>query len=154
MALSFVNGAFRGGLINSPFMGNGSLPKPDTASSKPLFDWFDAEPGRRRRLVEAGYSDGRITNWKSRGVPLGEVGRVAAVMGINYERYMALASDSPLPENQIISPQGNDAEKLLFVIRTFLDTDSDGRLELFDAARVLRKKNASPAQSRRSSKRR
>jgi hypothetical protein len=75
-------------------------------------------------------------------------------MGINYERYMALASGSPAPENQNASPQGNDAEKLLFVIRTFLDTDSDGRLELFDAARVLRKKNASPAQSRRSVKRR
>lgn len=63
----------------------------DTVSSKPLFDWFRAERKRRSAFRAAGYSDGRITNWKSRGIPRAELGRVANIMGMTYEEYLAAA---------------------------------------------------------------
>lgn len=66
-------------------------PKPDTISSAPLFRWFDADKSRRRTFREAGYSDGRITNWKKRGIPRAELGPVAAHMGLTYEEYAAAA---------------------------------------------------------------
>lgn len=66
-------------------------PPPDTVSSVPLFDWFKLDKSRRSALRRAGYSDGRITNWKSRGIPRAEVGSVAAIMGLTYEEYLAAA---------------------------------------------------------------
>lgn len=68
-----------------------SKPKahPETVSATPLFDWFEVDKRRRREFVrQTGYSDGRITNWKSRGIPMAELGQVAARMGLSYEEYL------------------------------------------------------------------
>lgn len=67
-------------------------PSPNSVSSKPLFDWLDGKPENRAKLkAEGGYSDGRITNWKPRGLPRAEVAKVAKIMGTNHDHYMSLA---------------------------------------------------------------
>jgi hypothetical protein len=63
----------------------------ETVSAGPLFEWFAADKNNRARLRTVGYSDGRITNWKSRGIPRGEVGNVAPLMGMTYEEYVHAA---------------------------------------------------------------
>lgn len=86
--------------------------KPDTAPAEPLFDWFEADRQNRAKLRTAGYSDGRITNWKSRGVPLAELGRVAHLMGIAYDEYLALA-DVSLPKlDGPVSPNIEEAHAI------------------------------------------
>lgn len=66
--------------------------RPETVPSAPLFAWFDKEKGRRAKFArDSGYSDGRITNWKSRGIPEAEVGRIAGLMGMSYEEYKVAA---------------------------------------------------------------
>lgn len=62
-----------------------------TVSPKPLFDWFEDNKAHRAKLRQAGYSDGRITNWKRRGIPKGEVGNIAPLMGMTYEEYVMAA---------------------------------------------------------------
>lgn len=62
-----------------------------TLPAGPLFEWFDQDRNNRARLRAAGYSDGRITNWKSRGIPRAEVGNIAPFMGMTYEEYVHAA---------------------------------------------------------------
>ena len=63
----------------------------DSVSSKPLFDWFAQNRDNRAKLRAHGYTHGRITNWKRRGIPLRQVGNVAELMGITYEQYLSQA---------------------------------------------------------------
>lgn len=65
--------------------------KPDTVTATPLFDWFGADKKNRKALRQAGYTDGRITNWKKRGIPRGEVEGVAKIMGLTYDQYLGAA---------------------------------------------------------------
>src|SRR4051812_47474261 len=74
------------GFINSLFMAKA---KPDTVSAGPLFEWVRADKGGRGKVGAAGYSDGRITNWKARGIPRAEIGDIAAQMGLSYEEYLS-----------------------------------------------------------------
>lgn len=62
-----------------------------TVSAGPLFEWFAMGKDNRARLRAAGYSDGRITNWKSRGIPRAEVGNIAPFLGMTYEEYVHAA---------------------------------------------------------------
>jgi hypothetical protein len=50
--------------------------------------------------VQAGYTDGRITNWKNRGIPRAEVGAVAQLMGVRYEDYLEAAGEKKPNEVQ------------------------------------------------------
>jgi hypothetical protein len=76
--------------------------KPDTVSAKPLFAWFDADKKNRKVLRDAGYTDGRITNWRTRGIPRAEVGAVAQLMNSTYERYLADAGELKVKEPDAI----------------------------------------------------
>lgn len=111
-----VNGAFRPLSINSPFMGKGKprqKAKPDTAPARPLFDWFAEQKERRRKFVgKMGYSDGRITNWKKRGIPLAELGRIAHAMGITYDEYMAFAGVAMPKIDGPVSPNIEEAHAI------------------------------------------
>lgn len=62
-----------------------------SVSAKPLYDWFAKDKNNRATLKKF-YSDARITNWKTRGIPRAEVGNVAQFMGLTYEQYIAEAS--------------------------------------------------------------
>lgn len=64
-----------------------------TVSSSPLFEWFKLDKGNRAKLRAAGFTDGRITNWKARGIPRAEVGAVAQVMTLNYDEYLVAAGE-------------------------------------------------------------
>lgn len=86
--------------------------KPDTAPSGPLFDWFAADRKNRAKMRAEGYSDGRITNWKSRGIPLAELGRVAHLMAITYDEYLALADVSIPNLDGPVSPNIEEAHAL------------------------------------------
>lgn len=66
---------------------------PETVSHRPLFEWFEADKKNRARLREAGYTDGRLTNWKKRGIPRAEVAAIAAPMGLSYEQYLMKAGE-------------------------------------------------------------
>lgn len=90
-----VNSMFRDPSLNSLFMGKRKA-KAETVSHRPLFDWFKADKKNRARLRAAGYSDGRITNWKVRGgIPRAELAAVAAFMGLTYEQYLQRAGETP-----------------------------------------------------------
>lgn len=69
----------------------GAKGRPETVSAVPLFAWFALDKKNRRRFVEAGYSDGRLTNWKNRGIPRGEVAAVAELMGTTHDDYLVRA---------------------------------------------------------------
>lgn len=73
-----------------------SKAKSETVSSKPLFAWFKLDRANRVKLKKAGYTDGRITNWKSRGIPRAEVPAVASLMGLSYEGYMQATGAAPM----------------------------------------------------------
>lgn len=75
--------------------------KPDTVSADPLFKWFKADKKNRSALRDAGYTDGRITNWKTRGIPRAEVGPVAKLMKITYERYLTDAGENTAREPEV-----------------------------------------------------
>lgn len=83
--------------------------KPDTVSATPLFDWFKADKKNRRELRDAGYTDGRITNWKNRGIPRAEVGAVARLMGITFERYLSDAGELKVKEPDAVYGVSPDA---------------------------------------------
>jgi len=85
---------FRTGSLNFLFMTKAQA-KSGNVSAKPLFDWFKSAKENRGRLRATGYSDGRITNWRARGIPRAEVGPVAGLMGISYEDYLVAAGESP-----------------------------------------------------------
>ena len=71
---------------------------PPPVSHKPLFAWFDADKQNRRKLVNAGYSDGTISNWKKRhGIPRGEIDAVARVMGLHRDQYLVAAGEEVKP---------------------------------------------------------
>lgn len=107
-----VNSAFSSPSIDSPRMGRQKA-KPDTVPAAPLFEWFKGDKKRRAQLRAAGYSDGRITNWKSRGIPRSEVGEVGAVMGISYEQYLTLAGiAAPLKSSHGLQLGIEEAEAL------------------------------------------
>lgn len=61
---------------------------PEPVSSKRLFDWLEADRSRRPNLRKAGYSQGRISNFKTRGIPRAEVPAIAALMGLTFEQYV------------------------------------------------------------------
>ena len=69
---------------------------PPTVSHRPLFNWFkENKPHNRGKLRDANYSDGQITNWKNRGIPRGQLPKVASLMGINPDKYLVLAGEKP-----------------------------------------------------------
>jgi len=92
-----VNGMFRDGQIDSCGMAKPKKEraKPPTVSHDPLFKWFDKHPDNRAALRKAGYSDGRITNWKTRGIPRGQLAHVAEVMGLSFDQYLEAAGEKP-----------------------------------------------------------
>lgn len=79
------------GSIDCARMGGRPKASPAAVSADPLFSWFDASPANRAKLRAAGYTDGRITNWRRRGIPRAQVGDVAGLMGLTFEQYMARA---------------------------------------------------------------
>lgn len=73
----------------------------ESVSSKPLFDWFSQSRDNRAKLRSMGYSDGQITNWKSRGIPRGQIGRIAPMMGLTYEQYVMIAEAPQQPRKRL-----------------------------------------------------
>jgi hypothetical protein len=63
-------------------------------SSTPLFGRL-SKGGAAKIAEQLNVSEQVISNWKRRGVPAAEVGRIAAVLGISYEQYM-LEAGRPL----------------------------------------------------------
>lgn len=104
--------------INSAFMAQGRA-KPATVSAAPLFDWFKAEKSHRGRLRAAGYTDGRITNWKKRGIPRAEVPAVAGHMGLTFEQYLVKAGEQVHQLEQPASRYGTLSEDALEIARAF-----------------------------------
>lgn len=123
--------------LNFLFMGGD---KPGTVSAAPLFAWFNADKTRRRKFVQAGYTDARITNWRTRGIPRAEVGPVADLMGLKYEQYVAAAANQDAGITRRAPPdeeQLSDGEKLLLMVRCFLDTDVEGKTAMAKAVQSL-----------------
>lgn len=128
---------------------------PDTVPAGPLFAWFKTDKKNRGKLRQAGYSDGRITNWRVRGIPRGEVGAVAEIMATTYEQYLAAAgvdsqaSGRPIPIEDALAlkrlqaalpdwrryvlglamVESHDAQALL--LRTMQQAVPDSRVEKF-----------------------
>jgi hypothetical protein len=94
--------------------------KPETVSARPLFDWFKADKGNRAKLRSVGYTDGRITNWKARGLPRAEVGGVALIMGITFEQYLVRAGEiAPNAAHQPAAIYRGLSEEALQIARAF-----------------------------------
>lgn len=92
--------------------------KPETVSHLPLFVWFDAEKKNRRKLRDAGYTDGRITNWKRRGgIPRGEIPAVAAIMGLKYDEYLAAAGETAT--TRLLTKPDGISDEALEIARAF-----------------------------------
>lgn len=66
---------------------------PSPVSAEPLKRWFEKDKANRAKLRDAHYTDGRITNWLKRGIPRAEVGKIAPMMGLSHDEYLAAAGE-------------------------------------------------------------
>lgn len=58
-------------------------------SAKPLFERFDAEKGAAAQFAKRlNTAQGRIANWRSRGIPAAMVPEVAAYLGMKTDEYL------------------------------------------------------------------
>lgn len=72
-------------LINFLCMGE----EEKSISAKPLFERFDAEKGAAAKLAKRlNISQGRIANWRTRGIPAAMVPEVAAYLGLKTDEYL------------------------------------------------------------------
>jgi hypothetical protein len=69
--------------------------------------------------VQAGYTDGRITNWKNRGIPRAEVGAVAQLMGVRYEDYLEAAGEKNVNQVQEVRAGYGVSDEALEIARAF-----------------------------------
>ena len=95
--------------LNSMSMGK---PKAGTITARPLFLWFSDNKERRRKMVEAGFSHGRISNWKRRGIPRAEIGQIAAFMGLAYEDYLERAGIDQPNREPALTPDIGEAHAI------------------------------------------
>lgn len=121
----------------------GKKAKSETVSAKPLFEWFKQDRGNRAKLRAAGFSHGRITNYKSRGIPRGVVAKVAAVMNITHDQYVAAAAGEDLSTADRAVARNGKEEILLELYRGLFPLqypDFFGRLRaMFAANNVTRR---------------
>lgn len=125
----------------------------DTISSKPLFARLKDRGDLAAFAEKIKSSVQRVSNWRDRGVPKAAVMEVAAALGMSAEDYYALASKGESGNLLVYGDRQNniprsDAEKLVEIIRLFLDTDSEVREEILAGAQSLAEKSGTA--SRRS----
>jgi len=72
---------------------------PPHPRAKPLFDRL-GRGGAADVADQLNVSEQVVSNWRRRGVPAKEVGRVAAVIGITYEQYMLEVGGPAAPKTQ------------------------------------------------------
>lgn len=98
------------GFINFPFMGKAER----KISAEPLFERIGKRGGTAAFAKKINASEQRIANWKHRGIPAAEVGRVASAIGISYEQYMKEAGQElPPVARQPAAQYTIEAAKLL-----------------------------------------
>lgn len=129
----------------------------DEISAKPLFDTFKDRGDPQAFADKLNISLARLLNWRSRGIPHKMVRTVAAAMGLgSADDYYQLASEgtkdkkSRSNEARPTMPQ-SEGEKLLVLVKAFLQTDEEGKHELLEAASAVQGTNG--ASSRKSSRR-
>jgi hypothetical protein len=123
-----VNGAFRLASINSTFMGKKPVrAQAPTVSADPLFGWFKKSRQNRAKLRAVGYSDGRITNWKDRGIPRAQVGDVARHMGLTFEQYLAEAGEDGNLVQEPPAAYGLLSPEALSIARAFDEIEPQAR---------------------------
>jgi hypothetical protein len=109
----------------------------DTVSSKPLFERLPERGDVAAFAKKIGAkSTQAVYNWKKRGIPKGVVRDVAAALGLTVEQYYELATKGTAGADRKIKEKNvprSDGETLLVMLRAFLDTDSEGRVEMAEA---------------------
>ena len=120
-----------------------------TVPAKPLFDWLDHQPrGAKAAFArKLGYSESRLSMMRVRGIPKGALIDITRALNMTVERYMELAwqKGGKIEANQEKILRGEmqsniphgDAEKLLALIRAFLNTDAEGKSEVIAAVQAV-----------------
>lgn len=133
-------------------------------SAKPLFDTLQGRGAMAAFAKKLNISLPRLMNWKTRGIPANMVRDVAHAMSLpTSDDYFRLAeSGQKIPTRGFNGAKRHiphsEAEKLLALVKTFLDTDAEGQLEILEAAISLTESHAktgteSPGGKRRSRRR-
>lgn len=103
--------------------------------AKPLFDRLEGRGARASFAKKINVSPARLSNWEKRGIPAAAVPVVAQALSLTTDQYYELAKSGKKSGEKIIPT--SDGEKLLVILRAFLDTDDEGKLELVEAARSI-----------------
>lgn len=127
-----------------------------TVSAAPLEAFLErAGDGAKADFARAlNISPQRLSNWLKRGVPKRNLREVALAMSLqgadDYHRLVdsgqkgAQRGQNGAKRN---IPQ-SEAEKFLALVKTFLDTDANGQLEILEAALSLTQSDERPEQGR------
>jgi hypothetical protein len=122
-----------------------------TVSAKPLFSLLKDRGAITAFAKKLGYKDmQRISNWRKRGIPKGQIVDVAKALGMKVENYYDLCEGKASEHQAKQRASGNiprsDAEKLLVLIKTFLDTDADVRGDIVAAVQAVAGENGNSRQ--------
>ena len=114
--------------------------KQTTVSSGPLFETLKDRGAQAAFARKLNISLQVLSNWRTRGIPRGNVPDVAHAMSLpSTDHYFRLAENwgktgAKRPNGVTVNIPRSEAEKFLALVKAFLDTDSETQLEILEAA--------------------
>lgn len=136
---------------------------PQRISATPLFATFRERGDLANFARKLNVAIPVVSNWRKRGIPPAMIRQVAHAMNLSsVDDYYRLAESGQ--KVSVRGPNGakrnipqSQAEIFLALVKTFLDTDAEGQLEIFEAATSLTESHdahQTADRSRRKSRRR
>lgn len=122
-------------------------------SAEPLFKTFKERGDMASFAQRLNISLSRLMNWKKRGIPHAQVVAVAHAMNLaSTDDYYKLARGNNVHKPKTIPL--SEGEKLLALVETFLDTDTEGQFRILEAAKALGAHGRGASSKRRTARRR
>lgn len=108
-----------------------------TITAAPLFSRLKGRGARAAFAKQLGMSEGRLSNWQTRGIPPAMIPVVSAALQMTIDEYYQLATGAPDKRVKTQFEADNDVQKIFVLLRTLLDTDPETRGEIFLAVEAL-----------------
>lgn len=124
-------------------------------SAKPLFDTLTERGAKQAFADKMNISLSRLMNWEGRGIPHAQVRAVAHHMSLqsadDYYRLAENGTKANIHKLKTIPP--SEADKLLALVKSFLDTDNEGQTLILESAKALGRKHGRSKPGRKAGRR-